>query len=254
MKLALSNFAWDNPDSEKIFNIIKLNGFNQIEGVLTKLNDWENTTLDTISTYKKTLDTHQIKITSLQSLFYNFKCSNITEKELFISHFKTLINYSKILSVNVLVFGSPNLRKKIIGWEKIVSDIFKELDILLDDTNIEICIEPNSKIYGGEFFITIDEIVEFIKNNKLKNIKTMIDTHNLQLEGYDPIIELNKHYNYISHIHISEVKLTPILNSETHTQFSNEIKKLGYNKTITYEILKCDNIETEIKKFVEIYN
>jgi sugar phosphate isomerase/epimerase len=82
----------------------------------------------------------------------------------------------------------------------------------------------------------------------------MIDTHNLKLEGYDPIIELGKYYDYINHIHISEIKLTPIINSETHINFSNELKNLGYDKIITYEVLKCDNIESEIKKFVEIYN
>jgi sugar phosphate isomerase/epimerase len=82
----------------------------------------------------------------------------------------------------------------------------------------------------------------------------MIDTHNLKLEGYDPIIELSKYYDYINHIHISEIKLTPIINPDIHINFSNELKKLGYNQIITYEVLKCDNIESEIKKFVEIYN
>jgi sugar phosphate isomerase/epimerase len=151
-----------------------------------------------------------------------------------------------------MVFGSPTMRNGVI--DDSLSLIFKKIDNLLNNTNITLVIEPNSKIYGGNYFHNLNEIVDFIKNNKFVNIKTMIDTHNLKLEGYDPITELCKYYDYINHIHISEIKLTPIITSETHINFSNELKKLGYDKIITYEVLKCDNIESEIKKFVEIYN
>jgi hypothetical protein len=48
--------------------------------------------------------------------------------------------------------------------------------------------------------------------------------------------------------------LIPITNPEKHIKLSNELKKIGYDKIITYEVLKCDNIESEINKFVEIYN
>lgn len=151
-----------------------------------------------------------------------------------------------------MVFGSPTMRNGMVNDS--LSKIFKRIDESLNNTGITITIEPNSKVYGGNYFHNITEIVNFIENNKFVNIKTMIDTHNLKLEGYDPIIELRKYYDYINHIHISEIKLVPIINSETHINFANELKNLGYDKIITYEVLKCDNIESEIKKFVEIYN
>lgn len=251
MKLSLSNLAWDNQDNDKMLSILKNNNVN-VEGVLTKIGDWDELTNDVLSEYKKKLDFYNIKMESIQSIFYNIKCEGITDEKIVYSHIKRLIEICKILDINIMVFGSPTMRNGMI--DDSLSLIFKKIDDLLSDTKITLVIEPNSKIYGGNYFHNLDEIVDFIEKNKLTNVKTMIDTHNLKLEGYNPIIELEKYYNYISHIHISEINLSPITNPESHIIFSTELKKIGYNKIITYEVLKCDNIEYELDTFIKIYN
>jgi sugar phosphate isomerase/epimerase len=253
MNLSLSNFAWDTQESEETFNTLKKIGIISIEGVLSKLNSWEELSDTKIVEYKTLLNSHRISILSLQSLFYGVKCDSILDEDNFINHFSKLIEYSKLLSVKVLVFGSPSLRKKSTGWDVSLSSIFKKLDTLLDGTGIQISIEPNSKIYGGEYFFTVPEIVDFITLNGFKNIKTMIDTHNIILEDSDPIKEFENNYEYINHIHISEKKLSPITNPNFHLNFSSRIKELGYNKTITYEVMKCENIMDSVKIFYEIY-
>ena len=53
MKLALSNFAWNNDDSELMFNYLKQLNISNIEGVLTKLDSWDKISLDTLSHFKK---------------------------------------------------------------------------------------------------------------------------------------------------------------------------------------------------------
>lgn len=253
MKLALSNFAWDNDDSELIFDFLKKNNINNIEGVLTKLNTWDNISIDTLLPFKENLNSKHILIPSLQSLFYNVDCKNISDEDVFINHFKKIIELSKFLSVKVLVFGSPSLRKKVDKWEESLCRVFKKLDSMLENTDIEISIEPNSKIYGGEYFNTISEIVSFIKQNNLKNIKTMIDTHNLILEKLNPIFELKTYYEYINHIHISENNLSHIKDTDFHWDFSEKIKKMNYDKIVTYEVITCENILESIKLFSQIY-
>jgi|LakMenE18May11ns_1017448.scaffolds.fasta_scaffold9836841_2 sugar phosphate isomerase/epimerase len=253
MNLSLSNFAWDNEESEIIFDEIKKIGIFNIEGVLTKLASWENLSDNKIIEYKKILNSKDIRLESLQSLFYGVKCDGIKDDDIFINHFKRLIEISKLLSSKILVFGSPGLRKKYEGWEEHLTKVFKELDLILEGTGIQISIEPNSKIYGGDYFFTVSEIVEFITKNKLNNIKTMIDTHNIILENSDPIIDFEKYYTYINHIHISENKLEIIKNFNFHINFSNHIKKLKYGKIITYEVIKCENVLNSVNKFYEIY-
>ena len=69
MNLALSNFAWDNKDSDEVFKVLKENGINQIECILTKIKSWNELTTDDIIEYKKSLDTYGITAYSMQSLF-----------------------------------------------------------------------------------------------------------------------------------------------------------------------------------------
>jgi sugar phosphate isomerase/epimerase len=253
MKLTVSNLAWNVKNSNEMFSYLKSLGINNVEGVLSKIDTWDNLLINKIYDYKFYLDSNNISIPSLQSLFYNVDCQTIFDEIKFISHIEKLIHFSKILSVKVLVFGSPSLRKKIDGWESHLINIFKKIDKLLEGTDIEISIEPNSKIYGGDFFHSISEIVDFITKNNLQNIKTMIDTHNLILEGDDPINYLELYYDYINHIHISENKLKPIEDIKFHLKFSDKIKKLKYDKVITYEVIECDNIYSSIDEFYKIY-
>jgi sugar phosphate isomerase/epimerase len=253
MNLALSNFAWDNQDSETIFKSLKDNGINNIESVLTKIKDWSELNTKDIVDYKKYLDDNKIIPYSIQSLFYGVKCDDITNVNVIKLHFEKLIYYSKILGVKVLVFGSPGLRKKTKGWEDSLVEIFNHVDNILVGTDIKVLIEPNTSSYGGEFFHTVSDIVNFIESNNLKNVRTMIDTHNSLLENLDPNVELVNYFNYIEHIHISEPKLVVIKEDEFHINFSKTIKNSEYNKTITYEVMKSIDLIPSIKTFSKIY-
>jgi len=253
MNLALSNFAWDNDESKVIFKTLKNNDINNIECVLTKIKPWNDLTIDDIKNYKKELKKQKITPYSIQSLFYNVDTDNLCNIEKNIPHIKRLIEYSKILGIKILVLGSPNLRKKIDNWEKLIVKFFNEVDLLLEDTDIKLLIEPNSKVYNGEYFFKVSEIVEFINKNKFKNISTMIDTHNSVLENKNPNIEYVNYSKYIKHIHISEPKLKVIEDNEFHKDFSDTLKKNKYNGVITYEVLKCDEIINNISTFSKIY-
>ena len=44
MNLALSNFAFDNEDSDKIFTALRENNINQIECIVPKIAPWDNIT------------------------------------------------------------------------------------------------------------------------------------------------------------------------------------------------------------------
>lgn len=253
MNLALSNFAWDNNESNVVFDVMKKNDFNNIEIILTKLSDWSDINDKKIVDFKKYLDNNEIIPYSIQSLFYNVNCDSLTDYERVIQHVSKIIHYSKLLDVNILVLGSPKLRRKTEFLLFELSKTFKKIDELLDNSNIKMIIEPNSRTYGGDYFFTIDEIVNFISSNNFKNIKTMIDTHNSLIEKQNPIIDVVKYIDYIHHIHVSEMNLIPIEVSEFHIQFSKKLKEINYDKMITYEVLKSKNTISSINTFSKLY-
>lgn len=253
MDLAVSNLAWDNDDDIEIFNEFKKIGILQIEGIFNKINHWSSITENDIIKYKQKLESFDIEMKSIQSIFYNSGIDNLFDEEVVLTHFLRIIKFSKLLGVTTLVFGSPNLRKKINGWETKLSSLLTILDYLLIKNNIELCIEPNAREYGGQYFFTVVEIVNFIKKNNYKNIKSMIDTHNVLLENENPIKILNEYYDYIGHIHISEKKLNPFIYSEFHLNFAKTIKEKHYNKTVTYEVLKHNDFIESLSNFILVY-
>jgi sugar phosphate isomerase/epimerase len=252
MNLSVSNLAWEHKDLNNILGILQKNGIKKIEGVLSKINKWDLIGQAELENLKNSLDTFEIDMGSIQSIFYGVDVNSLNNKTEIINHINKLIEISKILGYKVLVFGSPNLRNNFDN--NIVVNVLNEIDILLSKNDIIMCIEPNSKIYNGEYFYTITEIVDFLSSNNFTNIKTMIDTHNLILEGEDPIEMLELYFEHIYHIHISENKLLPLSNLDFHKKFSEKLKSLNYENIITYELLPCDNLEERIKIFTEIYN
>lgn len=253
MNLAISNLAWDNPNENQIFKHLNSLGINKIEGVLSKLGNWDTIDGRKIVEYKNYLSSNSMEVKSLQSIFYNTGISDIKETNKIISHIEKLISLSEILEVNVLVFGSPNLRKNSVGIDEYLIELFYKIDSLLINTDIELSIEPNMKEYGGDFFIKIKDIVSFIEDNNFKKIKTMIDTHNLDGEGDDVCESLIKYKNLINHIHISEKKLSPITPSNSHTLFSDELKNNNYTGIVTYEVFPNGSLIDSIETFKKIY-
>lgn len=251
MNLAVSDFAWDN-EQDIFYKKISTIGINQIEIIIPKIKPWNQINDNMLNNHLTYLNSFNLKPKTMQSLFFGADCNDITDTKKITDHLLRLIKISEILSINVLVFGSPILRKKVNNWEKSLKDIFLSIDSHLSK-ELEISIEPNSKIYGGEFFFSVDEIVSFIKKHNLKHVKTMIDTHNLIHENLDPISELEKHFDYINHIHISETNLSIILDNKFHRDFSKKIKEMGYNKTITYEVKPHMDLINSIELFKEIY-
>lgn len=253
MNLAISNFAWENNEHEFVFRTLKENNINKIETVLTKINNWDKLNQDVIKKYKDELTKNEIEPYSIQSLFYNVNCENFCDRENMLSHFETLIKYSKILDAKVLVLGSPTLRVFFDGWKSKLVDVFSQIDMLLESSDIKLVIEPNCSIYGGKYFKTLGEIVFFLDINNFRNIKTMIDTHNSLLENSDPMVELIHFFDYIQHIHVSEIKLEPLKDIKFHEDFSKIIKKQKYDKAITFELGKCEDFSNAVNIFANIY-
>lgn len=253
MKLALSNFAWDSVDNESMFEYLQSIGITRIEGVLTKISNWDDLTTEKLIDFKSLMDKYELSMESIQSIFFGVNCSDLTDEKSVIKHFIKLIECCKILNVKVMVLGSPSLRKNVDEWDNKLSSILTQVDKLLIGTNIELSIEPNMRGYNGDYFFTLSEIVDFIERNGFKSIKTMIDTHNVKLEDLDPINEFKTYINYINHIHISEPGLKPLTDFDFHEDFSQLLNTQNYGGVITYEVMKCENLMESVRKFQSIY-
>ena len=249
MQLAVSDLGFDG--IENVANVLQQNGIEYIEVVPSKIKPYHALNVRDMLMYKDILADYNLKPYSFLSLFYGIEIKDLSEVDKILNHFQVLITYAQLTEVKKLVFGSPALRKKSPNWEQHLQYIFTRLDKMLDKTGISVIIEPVSSYYKAEFWYETGEIVNFIVNNKLKNIRTMVDTHNAMLEGEDPCLLYLRWKQYIGHIHIAEIGLGRLKSVEMHLKFSNTIR--DYKDVITHEITDKLRFAESVKTFSEIY-
>jgi len=224
MKFGITNLSWKQNNHFVVSD--KLNNFDYFETVFSRRN---------IGIYYST-----------QSIFYGSNIKSFDDDNI-LEYLNFVIDECSKCGIKIIVFGSPSLRK---GNKNILLNIFDYIDDRLKDNKIYLCVEPNSKYYGGQYYHSLDEIVPDIE--KYSNVKTMIDTHNLILEGENIIKQYKKYSDYIKHIHISEKDLKPIKDWNKYYEFVDFLKEECYNYGITYELKPPENIIEESKKFLKL--
>lgn len=224
MKFGISNLSWS--DDKEILIRLKLSKYDYVETVFPRIN---------------------YGYYSTQSIFYGSNVNSFEDIDGTEKWLNYVVDKCIKYKTKIIVLGSPSLRK---GNKNNLLKSLQKIDLKLRENQIFLCIEPNSSYYGGDYYFSLNEIVEDIVN--FSNIKTMIDTHNLILEGEDVIKTFLKYQNYIKHIHFSEKDLVPISDYSFYDHFIDFLNKNNYNLGITYELKFTKNIFEEIEKFIKL--
>jgi D-psicose/D-tagatose/L-ribulose 3-epimerase len=253
MILGLSNFACTGTPGTKLYETLQRTGLSYVETIVPRLYSNYKFTESSIQDHISILSNYKLRNYSIQSLFFQTEQTTLLDIDRSLTHFKLLLEYSKLSGTKVLVLGSPGLRKREESYLSLLTELFAELDRMFSDTDIIVVIEPNSKVYNGEYFFTVHKIVEFLAKSNYTNIRTMIDTHNCELEGNSPVEDFLQYSAYIEHIHISEVDLKPLTDLKKHYAFAEILKSYNYSKGVTYEVLPHDSLEHSIEVFKNIY-
>lgn len=225
MRIGISNIGWKPEDVESNTQLALDLGFDYIE-----------------SAYAKTSLSKSIY--AVQGIFYQSGVESFSDPGSY-DHLCRVVDYCLENKVKIITFGSPSMRT---GNKKDMLDLLIKIDQYINKEDCIVCVEPNARKYGGEYYYTLDEIVGDIK--ELKNIKTMIDTGNLYLEQLDPVEQFKKHKEYIAHVHISTPDLDSISVATPYDNVVVDIKALGYDQCITYECMKFLNLKEEIQYFL----
>lgn len=222
MIFGVSNLGWNSDQNKHYFDLMIENGFSYIESVPDKISN-------------------NVNIQAIQSIFYKTNIKSFNEIDSCINRFNKLINMCQNTNIETIVVGSPNMR---VGKKSNLLSILKEVDAIADD--ISICIEPNAKQYGGEYFFSLEEIIEEIY--LFKNVSTMLDTGNAIMQGNNIFDQFEKYSEYIDHIHFSAAHNKPIVDYGIYREFASFLRS-KYKKKITYEFLEQESIAAHIKIF-----
>lgn len=225
MRVGISNMAWSLQDVKANSYLALDLGFDYIESAYTKTSMCKS-------------------IYAIQGVFYQSGISSFEDPRCE-DHMKSVVDYCIQNNISIITLGSSSMR---VGSKNKLIDILTKVDEYIDNRNCIVCLEPNARRYGGEYYYSLDEIVSDI--NCFNNIKTMVDTGNLYLEGYNSSEEYEKYKNFICHVHISTPNLDPVRLYGPYANFISDIKNLGYNGNVTYEYLNSYDVQEEIKIFL----
>jgi sugar phosphate isomerase/epimerase len=226
MKIGVSNISWSPEDTKLNTSITKFSGYDYIESAYSKLSD-------------------DFPVLAIQSIFYGSGIESLTDSRC-IPYITEVIKTCKSRGIESITFGSPSMR---VGDVEDMTNFLIDVDQLLDDSSVKFCIEPNAREYGGEYYNTLEEIVEEI--HLYRNITSMIDIGNSMLEGQDFFKEYEQYSKYVSHIHFSAPGLVEISDFGSYKEFYQMLNKLGYSGNISYEFMKANDIGMAINDFYE---
>lgn len=256
-KLAISNIAWTESEDERIFNIMKKNGFYFLEIAPSRTwNDPYGQTDDAVANFRTTLKNKGLEIIAFQSLLFGHpEMTMFTDKESrrnTLEYLKKNIVLGEKVGARTLVFGSP--KNRIVGnlpsnsVRKVSKSFFGELGDFAADKNISVCIEPNPTIYGGDFICTTQEAVDFVLDLGHSNIGLNIDLGTITANKEDAKKTIENALPYAHHFHISEPYLEMIaLEGDRHKTIAQILNNFGYDRTVSIEMKAQENEGTRLK-------
>lgn len=166
-KLCISNICVNYISQIQFASILKLYGIKNIQIAPTKLiESWDNLKNIDLSIYKNL----NINVYSFQSILYSLNHLNIFDKntiDALYDHLIKVIDCAEKNNVKILVFGCPKNRQIINennNNNTIFIDFFKKIGDYIENKEVKICLENNSKKYNCNFINTIDECSYFVRN------------------------------------------------------------------------------------------
>ena len=247
---SISNIAWDYKDSEKVFEILKDNGFEFIEvAPLELIDDWDEINWKKLEEFRNLIDRHKLKICSMQSIYYKTDLSLYGDFDKCIQHFKKVESICKIIECDYVVFGAPRLRNIPHGMQKSEAysrlyNYFKALD-----TDIRIGIEAIPSIYSTNIFNDYNEVNKFVFDSPV-DLNIHFDVAAALYHGFDEASNIDT--SKVTNIHLSRLHLEHL---EGNENYINLIREKGFlnGNFVSIEMKKAtiEDIIKSIKVFEE---
>lgn len=235
MKLSVSNIAWNNNELEEHLALLKELGCAGVEIAPSCI--WKEPVeagRDEIESLKKLVSKYSLVIPAFHALLFTrpdlYLFGGETEREQTAAYLKRLIRLAGMLSVRVLVYGSPASRrvgdKAYTRCYEIAVETFRALaeEAQLHDTFF--CIEPLGP-NESDFIQTSAEGCKLVRDVAHPHFRLQLDTKAMLEAGEDFTEVLGKYASIMKHFHVSEPGLAP----PGHTGFDHSFIGKALSKT-----------------------
>ncbi len=241
MKLAISNIAWDERQSSKVYEKMKELKFSGLEIAPSKIfgaTPYEYRR-EAVQFRENISENYGLSICSMQSIWFGrtemiFK--NLEERRVLLDYTKKAIDYAQTIGCKNLVFGCPKNRVINSGFDKkIAIDFFSKLGEYAKQHNTVLALEANPDIYGTNFINYTEEAFGLVKEINNEGFKVNYDFGTVLYNG-ESLESLQDNIAFINHVHISEPYLKAVSFNEKHKELLGILKKGNYDGFISVEM------------------
>lgn len=184
-----------------------------------------------------------MRIYSMQGLFYPYKWKLDQDYDTILQYFQKLIELALITHTQILVFGSPSLRS-VSNAKQWMTRLLTEINDMIPNDHLTICLEPNARYYGCNFLTTCQETSEFVNSLHLAHIGWMMDIGNMYLESEDMFHCIELYATEIKHVHLSTKDLKSVHDTKVkYPWIKYELVRHGYEGQFTLEMLHVSEWE-----------
>ena len=257
MKLSVSNIAWEQNKLEEHLGLLKRLECDGVEIAPSCI--WREPIgvgKEEVENFKRVVSKYGLAISAFHALLFTkpdlYLFGDKSTRQQAVLYLKRLIQLAGILSVPVLVYGSPASRK--IGNKsyetcyQIAVEVLRKLgkEAALHDTFF--CIEPLGST-DGDFIQTADEAYKLIRDVGEPNFGLHLDTKAMIEMKEDFTIVFRKYASMLQHFHISEPGLAPPgYSGFDHSIIGKGLAKTTYNRFISIEMRRGFGESKEVIK------
>ena len=232
IRLSASNIAWKVENDSEMLNFLSTLGFAGLEIAPTRVipqQPYEQ--LGPAREFSRRLnEVYGLSVSAMQSIYYGVGGS-IYDGGL-LDYTKSAVDFAVAVGCPIIVFGCPkhrNIPEGVTGAWDMAGEFFSKIVEYSRPSGTVIAIEPNPPIYGTNFINTTEEAIRFC--GEVKGLKVNFDMGTV-IENNEPVSDLE----LVSHVHVSEPFLVPIVRRDLHGEVNRKIKSTGYSGFVSLEM------------------
>jgi sugar phosphate isomerase/epimerase len=232
MRIGISNVAWNREEDEKLLALLPELGVEALEVAPTRL--WDDPFGAPLAAYRARAG---LPIVALQSLLYGYPELRLFDESRprTLEHLKRMCDVAAALGAAVLVFGSPENRRRgdLEPAEAFAQArlFFSALGAYAADAGVCVCIEP---LPMTDFVCTVAEAAELAAAVGSPGFDVHLDSAVLQETG-ERIAEAPRHF------HATEPGFGPTGSGGVdHARFAAELREVAYEGVVSIEMFAVE--------------
>ena len=264
MKLAISNIAWTAREDAQVYALMRKYGYTGLEIAPTRFFASDPYgDLEAVRVWRKEFGEKEgFAVPSMQSIWFGRTeklFADDTQRQMLLDHTKKAVDFAEAAWCPNLVFGSPKNRVLPDTSDQKLRrqgiDFFKTVGDYAYSKRTTIGMEANPSIYHTNYINTTQEALELIKEVGSDGFRLNLDIGTM-LENGEHVEVLEGNAEAISHVHISEPFLKPVVLNHDRRLFHGELaaflRENGYQGYVSVEMGKTQDLQNRLSVLDEI--